>query len=192
MALLGRVMLTLAKDDDALSWFRQATREGVDFDGAAEALVQEGRILLGRKDKEGAEKAFRKAALELDDPSGYFYLSQLQRPGSSEQEVYLLKAASSGIAEACHNLGSRELEKIKERPKGAESFRDFNMAREWFEVAAAEGFGLSMLNLALICKAGGKDEEGLGWLEKAEDTPGVRDEARRVREQWGKQKIEIA
>jgi tetratricopeptide (TPR) repeat protein len=192
MALLGKVMLSLGKESEALEWFRKVTQLELDFEGASEALVQEGRILLARRDKDGAESAFKKAALELDDPSGYFYLSQLQAPGSTEQEVYLLKAASSGIAEASHNLGSLEMERIKERKRGPESIRDFDMAKEWFQVAAAEGFGLSMLNLAMIYKAGGQVEEGEKWLEKAEELPEIREETKRVRAQWGSERVDIS
>jgi TPR repeat protein len=186
MALLGRVMLGLAKDEEALKWFRKATQSGHDFDGAAQALVQEGRILLAQRDKDGAEKAFREAALKLDDPSGYFYLSQLQEKGSLQEEVYLMKAASSGIVEACHNVGSLELQKAKR--KGP--MPDYRMAIEWFKVAAAGGFGPSILNLALICKIIGREEEGLKWLERAESMSGIREEAQRVRDQWKSSKIE--
>lgn len=191
MALLGKVMLSLAKHEEALSWLRKATQSGHDFDGASEALVQEGRILLAQKDKAAAEVAFRKAALELDDPSGYFYLSQLQEKGSSQQEVYLLKAASSGIVEACHNLGSLEMEKMKGKQTASKTLNDFGMAMEWFQVAAQGGFGLSMLNLALIYKSGGLAEEGLRYLEMAEGLPEIKEEARRVRDQWESPKIEI-
>lgn len=189
MALLGKVMQSLGKEEEALDWFCNATKEGIDFEGASEALVQQGRILLSQKDRQGAEEAFKRAALGLDDPWGYFYLSQLQPPGSSEQEVYLLKAASSGVVEASHNLGSLELGRIEKR---AEGMHDFGMAKEWFSVAAAEGFGLSMLNLALIYKAGGQADEGLKWLEKAEELPEIKKEARKVRAQWGNERVQIS
>jgi len=192
MTLLGKVMLSQAREKEAFEWFRKATQSGLDFDGAGEALVQEGRILLNRKDNEGAKAAFRKAALKLDDPSGYFYLSQMEEPGSSQQEVYLLKAASSGIVEAWHNLGSLELSRINQRAQKPTSIRDFGMAREWFQVAAADGFGLSMLNMALICKAGGQTDAGLKWLQRAEELPEIREQAKSMRAQWGHEQIEIS
>jgi len=187
MTLLGKVLLSQRGEKDALAWFRKATRPptgGIDFDGAGEALVHEGRILMQWKDKDGAKKVFEKAALQLDDPSAYFYLSQLQEPGSSTQEVYLLKAASSGVQDAYHNLGALELAKIEKNKKKPTSLADYGMAREWFQVAAADGFGLSMLNLALMCKAVGEIEEGKKWLSRAEENPDVREQARGISSQW--------
>jgi TPR repeat protein len=187
MTLLGKVLFNQRGEKEALEWFRKATRPptgSLDFQGAGEALVHEGRILLGWKDKEGAEAVFRKAALELDDPSAYFYLSQLQEPGSPNQEVYLLKAASSGVLEAWHNLGALELAKIEKRPLKDGQTRNYGMAKEWFEVAAADGFGLSMLNLASIYRAVGQGEEALRWLEKAEGVPDVKEQAGSMRGQW--------
>jgi TPR repeat protein len=187
MTLLGKVLFNQRGEKEAMEWFRKATRPptgSLDFQGAGDALVHEGRILLGWKDKKGAEAAFRKAALELDDPSAYFYLSQLQEPGSPNQEVYLLKAASSGVLEAWHNLGALELAKIEKRPLKDGQTRNYGMAKEWFEVAAADGFGLSMLNLASIYRAMGQEEEALRWLEKAEGAPDVREQAGSMRGKW--------
>lgn len=187
MTLLGKVLFNQRGEKEAMEWFRKATRPptgSLDFQGAGDALVHEGRILLGWKDKKGAEAAFRKAALELDDPSAYFYLSQLQEPGSPNQEVYLLKAASSGVLEAWHNLGALELAKIEKRPLKDGQTRNCGMAKEWFEVAAADGFGLSMLNLASIYRAMGQEEEALRWLEKAEGVPDVREQAGSMRGKW--------
>jgi len=187
MTLLGKVLMAERREKEALAWFRKATQPpdgGLDFDGAGEALVNEGRILFQRKENEQAKAAFEKAALELDDPSAYFYLAQLQEPGSSNQQVYLLKAASSGVIEAWHNLGALELEKINKQEKKPNSLADYGMAREWFQVAAADGFGLSMMNLATMCKAVGQMDEAFKWLEKAENADGVRDQARAVKVQW--------
>jgi len=174
MMLLGKILLGQQKERDALVLFRKATRGSLDFEGAADALVNIGRILLKDGDKKGAEVILRKAALELDDPSAYFYLSKTQAHASPEQKVYLLKAAASGIVEAHHNLGAIELAWAQEKAGvGKEVPVDYRMAKEWFEVAAAEGFGLSMLNLALICKATGNIDEGRKWLERAKKVSGL-------------------
>lgn len=194
MVLLGKLLLAEQREREALNWFRKASQgpaESLDFEGAGEALVNEGRILLSWKDNEGAATAFRKAAVELDEPSAYFYLSKLEEPDSSQQQVYLLKAASSGIVEAWHNLGSLELARFEKQPRKSGTIKDYGMAREWFQVAAADGFGLSMLNLALICKAGGEPDAGLKWLDKAEELPEVREQARSIRAQWGTANIEL-
>jgi len=187
MTLLGKALMAEKREKEALDWFRRATRPptgGLEFNGAGEALVSEGRILSQRNDRDGAKAAFEKAALELDEPAAYFYLAQLQEPGSSNQQVYLLKAASSGVVEAWHNLGALELEKLKVREKTPTSLDDFGMAREWFQVAATEGFGLSMLNMATIYRAIGQMDEALRWLEKAEGADGTAMEAAALRRQW--------
>jgi tetratricopeptide (TPR) repeat protein len=188
MTLLGKILMAERREKEALDWFRRATQSptgGLDFNGAGEALVNEGRILSKRNDQNGAKAAFEKAALELDDPSAYFYLAQLQEPGSSNQQVYLLKAASSGVVEAYHNLGALELEKIANQERKPTSLDDYGLAREWFQVAAADGFGLSMLNMATICKAVGQMDDALHWLEKAEGVEGVQNEATALKKQWG-------
>ncbi|TVY32577.1 hypothetical protein LOCC1_G008498 [Lachnellula occidentalis] len=191
MALLGKVLFGQGKEDEALEWLRKATQPptgSLEFPGSADALVYEGRILLKKGDMKGAEEAFKKAALELDEPTAYFYLSQLQESGSSTHEVYLLKAASSGVLEAMHNLGALELEKIEKQQKKPTSMADYGMATEWFQVAAADGFGMSMINLALMCKAVGQDEDGLRWLNKAQQLPEVRDQATNTRRKWTEQR----
>lgn len=196
MALLGKVLHSQQREREALEWFRKATQddssEGLDFEGAGEALVSEGRILLGMKDREGAAAAFRKAALVLDDPTGYFYLSKLEEQNTSQQQVYLLKAASAGIVEAWHNLGSLELARIESLPEKPKTFQDYGMAREWFQVAATDGFGLSMLNLALMCKAVGQPDDGMKWLDKAETIPEVREQAKSLKAQWGSQSVKLS
>ncbi|KAE8446814.1 hypothetical protein EG329_011591 [Mollisiaceae sp. DMI_Dod_QoI] len=185
LSLLGQIYYARQEKKQALEYFRKATGPptgNLEFFGAGEALVNEGKILIEMDDKDGAKVAFEKAALELDEPSGYFYLSKMQEPGSSQEQVYLLKAASSGIQEAWHNLGALEMMKRKDnatlKPK---TIADFGMAYEWFQVAAADGFGLSMLNLALMCKSVGNIEEGRKWLEKAEENEDVRDQARAIK-----------
>jgi tetratricopeptide (TPR) repeat protein len=195
MTLLGKVLLSQRRENEALEWFRRATQgptQSLTFESAGEALVNEGRLLLSRKDHDSAGQAFRKAALELDDPSAYFYLSQLKETGSAQHKVYLLKAASSGIVEAWHNLGSLELSEIEKRSNKATSIADYGLAWEWFQVAATDGFGLSMLNLALICKSVGKSEDGLKWLDKAETLPEVKEQARSMRAQWGNETVQIS
>lgn len=187
MVLLGKVLLTQGHEREALGWLQKATRPPTgsnQINGAGDALVSEGRILLRMGQRKEAESAFKTAALELDEPSGYFYLSQLQELGTPDHKIYLLKAASSGILEACHNLGALELVEIEKKGEKPKSLQDYGMAREWFMVAAADGFGLSMLNLALMHKAVGEEEESLAWLLKADKVPNVKDQSMKLRRQW--------
>jgi TPR repeat protein len=174
-----------------LEWFRTVLEESenLDTEEAGEALVCEGQILKKTNLKE-AEAAFRKAALELDNPSAYFNLSQLEEEGSVQQKVYLLKAASSGISEAAHSLGSLELSKIKASDDSTSP--DYGMAREWFQIAATDGFGPSMLIMARICKASGESDEGLEWLAKAKGLAEVKRQAMEMEDNWGSQQNSIS
>ncbi|TVY83872.1 hypothetical protein LSUE1_G001797, partial [Lachnellula suecica] len=196
MVLLGKVNFAKQRDDEAMEWFQKATRrpnkgsdgseEHYGFAGAGEALVFEGRIHLKRGQKEAAESSFTKAALDLDHPNAYFHLSQLENPGSPNERVYLLKAASSGIHEACHQLGLLELENILEQKKKLTSLEDYGMALEWYSLAAANGSGLGMLSMASFCKKVGKMEDALAWLDKAEEVLEVRNEALELKREWTK------
>lgn len=187
MLLVGKIRRGRGKQGniDALEWFQKATRPphgSIEWDGAGEALVEEGRMLQSEGAMLGAMKAFEQAALILDDPTAYFYLSKLEELGSAKQELYLKKASSAGILEAWHNLGALELS--KDTGGKIRKLNDYGMAREWFLVAAADGFGLSMLNLAIMHKSVGDVEGATEWLNKAEDTEGVADEAKILKRQW--------
>ena len=199
MLLYAQVQQERGSDGEALRWAREASERGGGFGGLSGALTLQGVVLLKRKDEVAAARVLGRAALELDDPGAYFLLAGLQREGSVERETYMLKAAMSGIAGAAHSLGVMELSKLKKRAgdglspstlgKGVNAtvdFKEFRMAIEWLEVAAASGFGLSMLDLAKIYKSSGQDKEGRKWLEMAEGLPGLRRECRSMRDNWEK------
>lgn len=183
MRLLGRLAASQGNDAEALEWFRKATQESaqMDFEDAGEALVTEGQILQ-KSNRRDAEAAFRKAALEFDNPSAYLHLALLQKEDSPEREIYLLKAASSGVIEAAYQLGCAEVSKAK--ATGDNPPPSHGMAREWFQIAAADGHGPSMLSLAQISKDIGESHEGLQWLEKAKKVKGVREQALKMEEGW--------
>ena len=183
MALLGMALFSQRKEKEALPWLRKATTGALDFPGAADALVLEGRISMSH-DEAGAMAAFQRAADELDDPSAYFYLSKLLPPDSAARGVYLIKAAASGVMEASHNLGVTELAKINEGGKQPKAMEDYGMARDWTEVAAKGGFGLSMLNMAMMYRNVGLRDQAMEWLEKAGEDTKVLEEAQALREDW--------
>ncbi|PVH81197.1 HCP-like protein [Cadophora sp. DSE1049] len=183
MSLLGMALYSQRKEQEALAWLRKASTGSLEFPGAADALVLEGRILMSH-DEAGAMAAFQRAADELDDPNAYFYLSKLLPPESANREAYLTKAAASGVVEASHNLGAIELAKINKGGKKPKALNDYGLARDWTEVAAEGGFGLSMLNMALMCRNVGLREQGLEWLEKAEEDAKVREEAQALGDRW--------
>lgn len=183
MGLLGQILYSQGKAKEARNWLEKAVSgpETPTFPGAAEALVVLG-LILERTDREAAKKVFSKAALDLDYPSAFFYLSKYTGPGEEDDRmVYLLKAASGGIPEAHHNLGAIELSKKGDQSDKKPSERSYGYAKEWFQVAAEGGFGLSMLNMASICNSQGQTEEALKWLERAMELPEVKDEAVKMR-----------
>ncbi|KAL2064701.1 hypothetical protein VTL71DRAFT_3839 [Oculimacula yallundae] len=189
MTLLGIVLYTQGKEQQALEWFRKATSGSLDFNGAANALVFQGRI-LAPYDLEGARAAFARAASELDDPAAFFHLSKLETPGSPAQEAYLTSAAASGVLEACHNLGVNELARIHDGGEQPRSLSDYGPAREWTQIAAEGGFGLSMLNMASMCMGVGLRGEAMAWLEKAIGRPDVKGEAEMLKARWTESEIE--
>lgn len=188
MSLLGMALFSQRKEQEALTWLRRASAGSLDFPGAADTLVLEGRIIMSH-DKAGAIEVFQRVADELDDPNAYFYLSKLLPPDSATREVYLTKAAASGVVEAAHNLGAIELAKINQGGQKPKSLNDYGIARDWTEVAAQGGFGLSMLNMAVMCRNVGLQVQGLKWLEKAEEDPKVLEEAQALRDKWENQDI---
>ena len=183
MALLGMALFSQRKEQEALTWLRRASAGALDFPGAADALILEGRILMSH-DKSGAMAVFQRAADELDDPNAYFYLSKLVSPDLAAREVYLIKAAASGVMEASHNLGVIELAKINKGGKQPKALDDYGMARDWTEVAAEGGFGLSMLNMAMMYRNVGLRDQAMEWLEKAGEDTKVLEEAQALRENW--------
>lgn len=81
---------------------------------------------------------YRVAALELDNPVGFWNLSQLMGGprDSPERRTYLLKAAISGVTDACRELG--ELERMAAGREGLPRQKreeHEKMSQEWFRLA---------------------------------------------------------
>lgn len=98
-----------------------------------------------------------------DNPNAYYQLAMLDPP-SPLQEKYLLKAAASGVIEAAHNLAVYNHQHT--------SPPDLPMAKEWYTLAATQGFALSQVNLATVLMKEGKTSEATQWLIRAEREPG--------------------
>jgi len=119
--LLAQILESQGKVDKALTYYEQITNnEGKTYkatteveDTVAQAWLALGRIRTSNKDWTGAEAALKKAALEYDEPTAYFYLARFCDPKSDEYLLYNLKAASSGVREAAHNLGDFYLRQSK-------------------------------------------------------------------------------
>jgi tetratricopeptide (TPR) repeat protein len=185
MTLWGKILQSRGEDDEALKIFEQIAITASGGEAAAgdisEVFVQQGRILLRQRDVAGAEQAFRKAALELDNAAGYYHLARLQADDSPTKEVYLLKSASSGVLEACHELGEYQLQKLN---GAGDSKTVVQMAREWLFLAARGSYGPSMLALATLNKEEGNLEAGLEWLRNAEILPEYYDRVQQLKAEW--------
>lgn len=120
MLLLAQILESQGKVDKALTYYEQITnndgkdRAAAEADGTiARAWLALGRIKASNEDFTGAEAALKKAALEYDEPTAYFYLARFCDTKSDDYLLYNLKAASSGVREAAHNLGDFYLRQSK-------------------------------------------------------------------------------
>jgi tetratricopeptide (TPR) repeat protein len=199
MVLLGKVYESQKEDDKALQMYRQAastspsnqakvdTQLPLPGEGVASALVRQGLILGCQGNSSDASAAFGQAALEHDDPAGYYHLGRLQTPFSAAQEMYFLKAASSGIAAASTSLGQLHLAKAMLVPaeNKDQKVKQEKLAKEWLFLAATAGEGQSMLRLADIFIEENKMESARKWLQMAEKStdPEVAERAKHLIEQ---------
>ena len=199
MVLLGKIYESQKEEDKALQLYRHAastppsTQVEVDTqlplpgEGVASALVHQGLILERQGNSSGASAAFRQAALEHDDPTGYYHLGRLQTPCSATQETYFLKAASSGIAAASISLGQLYLARAMLVPAEHkdQKAKQEKLAKEWLFLAATAGEGQSMLRLADIFIEENKIKSARKWLEMAEKStdPEVAERAQHLIEQ---------
>jgi TPR repeat protein len=188
MALLGKIYELQGQDDAALAMFKAVTKQppmttesrnvageafGSSGYAVGEALVSQGLLYLKRDDQAMAFQVFQRAALEEDYAPGYYQLGMLTEVGE-KKNVLLLKAAESGIIEACHELGVSLLSKAKmeetltpnQMPAGIK--RDLDMAKEWLSVSAHGGLVQSAATLAQIYKIEGNSEKCQEWMDKAE------------------------
>lgn len=94
------------------------------------------KILLRQGRREDAAAALRTAALELDNPQGYFQLAKLLPKDAPERDLYLQIAAVSGIPEACQLLGE-SVTRMAEQPDQSKDdvLEHVLWASEWFSLA---------------------------------------------------------
>lgn len=103
--------------------------------------LEQAKILQKQNRTKEARDLYRVAALELDNPQGFWNLSCLMEgpQDSPERRTYLLKAAISGVQEACREMGV--LEKMAAEREGlADKDRADRelMSLEWFRLADGE------------------------------------------------------
>ncbi|KAG5519922.1 hypothetical protein PMAC_000199 [Pneumocystis sp. 'macacae'] len=80
---------------------------------------------------------------------------------NEESLYYLLQAASNGVVEAAHNLGTIY------RKKGNILF-----SKEWYEVAAFSGFQISQMNLARLYEEEKSFDKSLFWTREIQKQRG--------------------
>lgn len=87
-----------------------------------------------------AEQIFRVAAVELDNPFAFLMLAKLMDGprNSAERRTYLIKAAISGEAEACFELGALEKLAAAEATSAKQRAQHELLSVEWFRLGNAE------------------------------------------------------
>ncbi|KAL1880624.1 hypothetical protein Daus18300_001235 [Diaporthe australafricana] len=107
--------------------------------------LDQAKILQRQNRTKEARDFYRIAALELDNPHGFWNLSCLvdAPQDSPERRTYLLKAAISGVQEACRELGLLEKTAAEDEtlPQKVRADRE-KMSQEWFRLADGEDLKL--------------------------------------------------
>lgn len=149
MVLLGQIKQNQGKEKEALELFNKAAAGVPESDkevssGYVDALLYQGALLLKQGKATEGYALLQKAALEHDNPLAYHLFAGAPFHDESTREIYLLKAASSGVVDACYDLGMWYLE----RAKNGQGEKDMAMGREWLHVAADAGHEQSSSILA--------------------------------------------
>lgn len=103
--------------------------------------LEQAKILQKQNRTAEARDLYRVAALELDNPQGFWNLSCLMDGprDSPERRTYLLKAAISGVQEACRELGVLEKMAAEREGLADKDKKDREMmSQEWFRLADGE------------------------------------------------------
>lgn len=112
------------------------------WDWEVSCVLEQAHILVRTQDTPAeALKLFRVAALELDNPFGFLMLAKLMGGprNSPERRVYLLKAAISGVPEACREIGELEaLDAARQDLSQQERAEHHMLSKEWLRLAEGE------------------------------------------------------
>lgn len=175
MIVLAKFLATQRQSTEALRWFEKALDRPIadikDASLASHALVEIARSLVAHGKVSEARTRLRHAVDEMNlDGPAYFYLGTLEEPKSSAQEDCFSIAAALGVAEAAHNMGLCELARAHTAADSNAYARERAtlLAGEWFSVAAEAGYHPSILNLAILSRTLGHDDDAHAWLLKAE------------------------
>ncbi|KTW30937.1 uncharacterized protein T551_01489 [Pneumocystis jirovecii RU7] len=148
LLVLGNLSLKLNNNKQAERFYLKSI-EGGNSDAMVSLAVLKKRM---GEDKE-AKYWF------IHNPNGHFGRSLYT---SDEESLnYLLQAASNGVLEAAHNLGTIY------RKKG-----DILFSKEWYEIAAFSGFQISQMNLARLYEEEKSFDKSLFWVREAQKQGG--------------------
>lgn len=141
-------------------------------------------------DNQGTKAALERAAFECDDALAYLHLANdFSDPTSPEHELYLLRAASSGILEAIEKLGSYYNGKLQNKLKDLLSnsqieWVEKSQAFEWLSLGASAGIPSSQIHFAALFKIIHRPNKALKWLAEASKSPQHAIIASRLKRMW--------
>lgn len=148
MVMYGRILDHQRRHSEAMEMFRRVAETPRDGSIDAEignSIVQQGNICNRDGKRDDARAHFKKAALEFDNPEGYYKLALLMPDQDPLKETYLLKAASSRIREAVigvADLYTRMAQLHASSEKGQEASI---LAKELLKLASRQGHRSSEL-----------------------------------------------
>ncbi|KFZ17731.1 hypothetical protein V502_04422 [Pseudogymnoascus sp. VKM F-4520 (FW-2644)] len=139
MIMYGRILDREKKYGEAAAMFQKVAETPRDGSVDAEignALVQQGNLCYRDGKKEEARMNFKKAALEFDNPEGYYKLAFIMPDQDPLKETYLLKAAASGIREAVVEVAALYSRTADLNASSEEGRQARLLADEWQKLAA--------------------------------------------------------
>ncbi|KAG4304540.1 hypothetical protein PORY_001933, partial [Pneumocystis oryctolagi] len=151
--ILGNFAAKLNDDKQAENFYLKSIKK--ENSDAMVALA----VLKKRLGKDAEAKYWFIRASEMNNAEGHFGRSLYT--SNEESLYYLLQAASNGVIEAAHNLGTIY------RKQG-----NILLSKEWYEVAAFSGFQVSQMNLARLYEEEGSFDKSLFWAREAQKQGG--------------------
>ncbi|OBT90189.1 hypothetical protein VE02_00964 [Pseudogymnoascus sp. 03VT05] len=139
MVMYGRILDRQKKHAEAAEMFQKVAETPRDGSVDAEigsALVQQGNLCYRDGKKEEAKMSFKKAALEFDNPEGYYKLAFMMPDQDPLKETYLLKAAASRIRDAVVEVAALYSRTAELQASSEEGKQSRLLADEWQKLAS--------------------------------------------------------
>ncbi|KFY73789.1 hypothetical protein V499_06146 [Pseudogymnoascus sp. VKM F-103] len=139
MVMYGRILDRQKKHAEAAEMFQKVAETPRDGSVDAEignALVQQGNLSYRDGKKEEARMSFKKAALEFDNPEGYYKLAFMMPDEDPLKETYLLKAAASRIRDAVVEVAALYERTARLHGSSEEGKQARLLAVEWEKLAS--------------------------------------------------------